>query len=435
MRTRTPSAATALLLALLAGCSTPNHASSGGGGGSAPGTGSAGSVDPHAVAAPPDTPTVPGGPSAAAVAGANTFGLELYRRLAAEPGNVAMSPASIAVALAMTLGGARGETAEQMRHTLHAPDDPAALHGGWSTQLAAWRAIGGEGAPAIQVANRLFGERSLAFAAPFLELGRDRYGAPLVPSDFVGAPEAERGRINAWIAEQTRQRIVDLLPPDSIDTSTRLVLANALYFKARWQVPFEKDMTADEPFQLGAGKTKNVPLMHGGGGARYAAIDGVELAELGYAGGRFATLFVLPAENDGLSALEARLDATTLARWVAAMKPTAVAVALPRFRIEPDAPLRLRPHLAALGMPLAFEGGDFSGMAPAELVLDDVYHKAFVAVDEAGTEAAAATAVGAVATSAHVPPELSFRADRPFLYLVRDAETGLVLFAGRVVDP
>ncbi|MCC6522115.1 MAG: serpin family protein [Polyangiaceae bacterium] len=384
-----------------------------------------------AATVPPATPVVGRGPSGAAVAGANAFGFDLHRRLARAPGNLAFSPASLAIALSMTYAGARGATRDEMKQTLHAPDDEA-LHQGLAAVLASWQAS--QGPHEIHAVNRLFGERSLPFHAPFVDLTATRYAAPLDPSDFARQPEVERQRINRWVVEQTRERIVDLLPDGAITSATRLVLANALYFKAAWQEPFLAPLTTTGPFHLAGAATKDVPLMHSNATAGHAAVDGVELAELRYAGGRFATLLVLPAARDGLAALEARLDAATLDRWVAALEPKELDVTLPRFRLEPGTSLALKEHLEALGMRRAFGPADFSGISDAGLFVDEIYHKAFVAMDEAGTEAAAATAV-VMNESMPMPAATSFRADRPFLFFVRDLETGLVLFAGRVAEP
>ncbi|MBI4952868.1 MAG: serpin family protein [Myxococcales bacterium] len=388
---------------------------------------------------PPGPAIEASGTSDAAVRAANAFGLDLYERLRSAEGNLAFSPASIALALAMTYAGARGETAQQMRDTLHLPADGAALHAAWASVLAGYQALVREPeAPTLRVVDRLFGERSLRFDPAFLELTARRYGGELAPSDFLGAAEAERARINDWVAEQTAGRITDLMPLGSVSSATSLVLVNALYLKASWAHPFDLDHTRPGPFASPGKGPHDVPLMREQSEARYAATPDAELCELAYRGGRFATLFVLPKDAAGLAALEARLDAAALASWVAALGPTEVDVTLPRFRLEPAASLSLGAHLAALGMPLAFgAGADFSGVGDgAGFHLDDVVHKAFVAMDEAGTEAAAATAT-AMTMGVRVPraDAPTFVADHPFLFFVRDTQTGLVLFAGRVVDP
>ncbi|MBI4953398.1 MAG: serpin family protein [Myxococcales bacterium] len=422
----------ALVAVALLGCSSdaPRSGQDGGPSGPAP-----------TQLPPPAAKVEPGGPSDAAVAAANQLGMDLYAKLRSAPGNLAYSPASIAVALGMTYAGARGETAAEMKRALHLPDDAEALHGGFATVLAAYQAEPDKGAPIIRVVNRLFGEKTLAFEPAFGALTTRRYGAPLDPCDFLGAAEAEQKRINDWVARETAGRIANLLPAGAVTGTTRLVLTNAVYFKGAWTNAFEKSATRPEAFKGAGGKTADVPMMHDVGRARFGKAEGVALLELGYQGGGFATLFVLPDDEGGLGALEERLSAAALRDWVAALTYEQVDIALPRFKVDPPATLRLKPLLAALGMPSAFDEAraDFAGLAPVPgLHIDDVYHRAFVAVDEEGTEAAAATAVvvaGSASAAAPGPPKQVFRADHPFLYFVRDTKSGLVLFAGRVAMP
>lgn len=363
------------------------------------------------------------------------FAADLWRRMASQNGNLAVSPASVWVALGMTYGGARGQTATEMQSALHFGLPDPELHEAFASQLAAWRAADSPGA-ALKVANRLFGERSSHFEPAFLALTRDRYGAPLEPVDFIGAADASRVRINDWVAGRTNDRIRDLIPEGALDDTTRLVLTNAVWFKGKWLHEFDADATRPGAFRIAPGRTVQVPLMAQSGDFAMGASDGASVLELPYQGDRLVMDVVLPDDADGLSALESRLDGATLARLLAAPRPAGeVDVTLPRFRIA-GATVALNDPLAAMGMPTAFDeqAADFSGMSTEErLHISRVLHKTFVEVNEEGTEAAAATAVVMAIESAAM--SRSFRADHPFLFIIRDKVSGSLLFLGRVADP
>ncbi|MBI4957087.1 MAG: serpin family protein [Myxococcales bacterium] len=393
---------------------------------------------PSKPASPADVPVAPGGSATSVVDAGNQLGLDLYARLRTRPGNLAYSPASIALALSMTYAGAAGTTAAEMARVLHLPADGSDVHAGWATVASDWAGVGPD--VELALANRLFGAERYPFRPEFTGLVRQRYGAPLELVDFGADPEAARAHINGWVKDRTHERITDLIPAGQIDALTSLVLTNALYFKATWAEPFDVRATRPASFHASADRTVEAPFMHQSESLRYAETDAVELVELPYRGGRFAALFVLPKARDGLGAVEQRLDAATLGRWVAALAPRAVTLSLPRFKVDPGAPIALAEELVALGMPEAFDAvrADFSGMsAPggARLHIRSVFHKAFVAMDEAGTEAAAATAVIMAREAGMAEPATSFEADHPFLFFVRDVRSGLVAFAGRVVDP
>lgn len=363
------------------------------------------------------------------------FAADLWRRMAAQDGNLAVSPASIWVALGMTYGGARGQTATEMRSALHFGLPDAELHEAFASQLAAWRAADSPGA-ALKVANRLFGERTSHFEPAFLALTRDRYGAPLEPVDFLRAADASRVHINDWVAGRTNDRIRDLIPEGALDDTTRLVLTNAVWFKGKWQHEFDAAATRPGAFTLAPGRTVQVPLMAQSGDFAMGASDGASVLELPYQGDRLVMDVILPDDAGGLPALESRLDGATLARLLAAPQPAGeVDVTLPRFRIA-GATVALNDVLGAMGMPTAFDevAADFSGMSTEEhLHISKVLHKTFVEVNEEGTEAAAATAVVMAIESAMV--SRAFRADHPFLFIIRDKVSGSLLFLGRVSDP
>jgi serpin B len=370
----------------------------------------------------------------------NTFAFELYGKLRAAPGNLVVSPASVTTALAMAWGGARGQTAEEMQAVLHF-DRPAAETMQVSGRLAA--ALTDPKRPVVfRIANRLFGEQTYRFEPAYLESTKAAYGAPLEPLDFRRAPDQARERINGWVEEQTERRIRDLVPPGSLDRDTRLVLVNAIYFLGDWAEQFAKEATRPAPFHTTRTEQKDAPTMHRMGTLPFAARDGVKVLELPYRGGAMSMLVVLPDAVDGLDAVERSLTAQKLDDLVAALAPERVAVALPKFEVNPAQSLALADTLRALGMARAFDPrqADFTGMAkppdPADrLFLARVFHKAFVRVDEKGTEAAAATAASLARTSALASPTREFRADHPFLFAIRDTASGLVLFLGRVADP
>ncbi len=370
----------------------------------------------------------------------NAFAVDLWGELRkTEPGNLALSPASITLALAMTWGGARGKTAAEMKQVLHLEGTPEDILGSAGKLLQAWNSGTGS---TLRVVNRLFGEQSYAFEAPYLELTRSAFGAELEPVDFATQAEQARGFINAWVAKQTGERIQNLIPARGVSGGTRLALVNAIYFEATWAKPFQEDFTRDEPFFLEPGTQKHVPMMHGKDSYRFATVDGVRLLELPYEAGDTAMVFVLPEAVDGLDAVEQSLTSAQLERWLAAMEYETVRVALPRCEIAPPRSLALANALGKLGMQRTFSPeADFTGIARPpkpgdELLLSEVFHKAFVRIDELGTKAAAGTAVtmeeGAVLRKEQ-PRE--FRADHPFLFFLRDTQSGMLLFMGRVVDP
>lgn len=397
---------------------------------------------------PPDPPAppplVPAEGAQSVGEATRRFAAELWARLRTRRGNLAVSPGSAWVALAMTHAGARARTEAEMRRVLSLPADTAATQAAAGGLLATWNDPG-RTAYTLRVVNRLFGADGARFEAPFLTVTRDVFRAPLEPVAFAADPEAARAHINRWVAGQTQDRIRDLLPPTSIEADTQLVLTNAVYLLARWLTPFTRESTHDQPFHGPGGATANVPMMHQVGPLRLAELADVQVLEMPYEGNELAMTFVLPRAQDGLAAVEAHLDDATLAAWLGAGEVGPVAVALPKFTIDPAEALPLAEDLAAMGMPSAFDrnAADFTGMAnPSDpqqrLFISKVFHKAFVKVDERGTEAAAATAV--IMAPRGGPPSpgprpKQFLADHPFLFFLRDVRSGVILFAGRVERP
>jgi serpin B len=372
--------------------------------------------------------------AAALVKGDNAFAFKLYAQLSREDGNLFFSPYSISTALAMTYAGARGQTADDMAKTLDFPFQGNRLHAAFGSLIGEVNQKGKDRKFELSIANRLWGQKDYGFLPEFVKMSKDAYGAGLEELDFAMATEKSRQTINEWVEKETRDRIKDLLPAGSLANDTRLVLTNAIYFKAKWQDPFPEAGTAKKDFKTG-GKTVKVDMMRTTEFLRYAQVDGVQMLELPYEGRELSMLVLLPGEMQGLSALEKNLTADNFESWRGELKLHQVQVTMPKFTFT--SAFQLKKVLGDMGMQVAFTPkADFSGMTSREkLFIDAVMHKAFVAVDEKGTEAAAATAVTMRPTSAPDAPMAIFRADRPFVFVIRENRTGSILFVGRVVQP
>jgi len=373
------------------------------------------------------------------VNGNSDFAFDLYQALNKEDDNIFYSPYSISLALAMTYTGARGETEQQMADTLHFILSQDRLHPAFNS-LDIKLSQRGEGAQGkdgegfrLNIVNAIWGQKDYEFLSEFLDLLAENYGAGLRILDFASAPDESRITINSWVGDQTEGRIEDLIPKGLIDTLTRLVLTNAIYFNAAWQYPFNEDMTGDGPFYLLDGGEVTIPMMRQAELLGYAEGDGYQAVELPYDGGELSMVLLLPQAGQ-FEAFEDSLDAQQVDGVIARLEHRQVTLAMPRFEFESD--FSLRKTLVALGMPVTFSGeADFSGMTGnRDLFIADVIHKAFISLDEAGTEAAAATAV--VMPTAMPPEELvEVTVNRPFIFLIHDIETGSILFVGRVVNP
>jgi len=387
------------------------------------------------------TPDVSDSAVDAVAEGNQAFALDLYRYLKNEQsGNLFYSPHSISIALAMTYAGARGETETEMAETLHFTLPQDKLHPAFNALdlVLASRGEDAEGKDdegfRLRIANRLWGQEGYDFLDQFLDTLARNYGAGLGLLDFSEDPEGARQTINDWVSDETEERIEDLLPPGSIMPATRLVLANAIYFNAAWAEPFEEDDTADGPFTTVDGQEVTVPMMHQTARFPYAEVEGIQAIELPYDGHEIGMVILLPPEGD-LARFEDQLDGATLEDLLRAMDAQQVALTMPQFEFESR--FKLNDALKALGMPSAFSGAaDFSGMTgDRSLFIGSVHHKAFVGVDEAGTEAAAATAVVMLESAAPADEPVEMTLDHPFIFLIRDRETGAILFVGRIADP
>jgi serpin B len=373
-----------------------------------------------------------------AVEGNNEFAVALYGQLRNQSGNLFFSPESVSTALAMTYAGARGDTAAEMAKTLRFTLLPDRLHPAMGALLAGLNAP--HDAYQLRVANALWAQRDYKFLDDFLKLTESDYGAGFNGVDFKGAAEAARLTINQWVELKTDSKIKDLLKPGMVNPTTRLVLTDAIYFKADWQTQFQKEASRDEDFHLSAAQTVKAPLMHRSGGYSYFDGGTFQALELPYKSRDLSMIVFLPKDIDGLPAFEQSLTASNAKQWFSRLQPVPrVIVTFPKFKVTEQ--LELGSTLRAMGMPSAFarSAADFSGMTGnRELFLSAVIHKAFIDLNEAGTEAAAATAAVLRGLAMRAPdptPPPEFRADHPFVFLIRDNRSGGILFMGRVTDP
>jgi len=370
------------------------------------------------------------------VTGNTAFALDLYGKLRTREGNLFLSPYSISTALAMTHGGARGDTEKQMAATLRFTLPQDKLHLGFAALQSRLNAVQQKGKIKLAVANSLWPQTGYEFLPDFVALCRDRYEAQPTAVDYAGATETARKQINDWVEAKTNRKIQELFKPGVLDAQTRLVLANAIYFKGDWATPFDKQLTQELPFHLANGKQVTAPLMTRQAHFGYTAIADLQVLDLPYAGNDLSMTILLPAKADGLAALEAQLTVAKLDGWLKAVRNREVNVVLPRFKTTAE--FSLGETLQSLGMRDAFAAGqaDFTAMTgKKDLFISAVVHKAFVEVNEEGTEAAAATGVGMALTAAMPQEPPVFRADHPFLFLIRENQTGSILFLGRIMDP
>lgn len=372
------------------------------------------------------------------VDGNNAFALDLYQSLRSENGNLILSPFSISLALAMTYSGARGETESQMAEVLN--------FSGQEQTHTAFNALDlklednpltldkDQEPMQLSIANSVWAEQTFTFLPDFLDTLSVNYGAGIHLLDFINKPEPSRKEINDWVSNETKDKINNLLPENAVTPDTKMVLVNAIYFKADWLNPFDADDTYDGTFKLLDGSDVTVPMMGQRMEIPYAVGDGYAAAELPYAG-ESAVMTLLVPDEGRFEEIESNLNANLLKEVLASLAQADVTLRMPKFEYEST--FSLSDSLAGLGMPLAFEDGqaDFSGMTnQQDLYIGNVIHKAFVAVDEKGTEAAAATAVIMEGATA-MQPENMLYIDRPFLFFIRDVETGQILFIGRVLNP
>ena len=362
----------------------------------------------------------------------NQFAFDLYSRYKNQ-GNVFFSPCSISTALAMTYEGARGQTAEEMKNVFYFPEDNllrrsafARLYNEINKKDKEYR---------LSTANALWAQKDFTFLQEYFNTIDQYYGGKVTNLDFIGETEKSRKIINDWVEDQTNDKIKDLIPPNAVNSLTRLVLTNAVYFKGDWVLKFDKRKTTETDFRVSSSKTVQVPMMSLTGEKakfNYAEDEQLQIIELPYEGNELSMLVLLPKE-DNLQALEDSLSPEQLNAWRDTLYETQIDVYLPKFKLETK--YFMAQDLEQMGMPTAFQwpGADFSGMTGKDdLFISAVIHQAFVEVNEEGTEAAAATAV--VMTMGMAMPN-EFRADHPFIFIIQQKDTGNILFLGKITDP
>ncbi len=386
-------------------------------------------------AAKPTTAPAPTPNEITAVKGSNAFAVDLYKQLRSQPGNLFFSPESISMTFALAYAGAQGETAKEMAGVFHFSLPPAQLHPALGNLFTGLNAHHKD--YELDLADALWAQKGTNFLPAYLNLIQSNYGSVFQPVDFKTSPDGVRTTINQWVGKQTNQKIKDLIGPGVLNPTTRLVLTNAIYFKGTWSDPFKKEATEQDQFHISSTQFVMAPLMHRLGGYDYYDGGTFQVLELPYAGGNVAMIVFLPKDVEGLAAFEKSFTAAAAAGWIAKLAPQDnVAVTLPRFTTTQQ--LELSGALSAMGMPKAFSNAaDFSGIdGKPDFTISAAIHKAFIDVDEQGTEAAAATSIVMTATAMrYEPPPIEFRADHPFVFLLLDKRTGSILFLGRVADP
>ncbi len=394
------------------------------------------------------------------VEGNNEFALALFAELRAKEKNLFFSPYSISTALALVYAGAKGQTETQMAKALHFPTSPVVpdrqrFASAFGKIIKDLNARGKKGGYELTVANALWGQQGYEFLKEFLELIKTNYDGQLNKVDFVNAAETARKTINAWVEEKTNNKIKDLIASGVLNRWTRLVLTNAIYFKGNWARQFETDRTREAPFTLISGDKIEVPMMNETAEFGYMEAEDFQGLELPYVDNELSMIIFLPKTSEvmpgygsalrrdeslpkgnGLAEFEKKLTTENLSQWLSRLHERKVIVSVPKFKVTDE--FSLASVLKSMGMTDAFtpDAADFSGInGKRDLFISAVIHKAFVNVDEEGTEAAAATAIVMGVTSAGPEQTPVFRADHPFLFIIRDNQSGSILFIGRVMNP
>jgi serpin B len=381
------------------------------------------------------------------IKGNNQFALELYGKLREKEGNLFLSPYSISTALALTFTGARGRTESQMAEVLHFPVGTANKRKSnllsnrrqfadmFGKVISNLNERGKEGGYELSVANALWPQKGYDFLDEFIEIIKTNYDGRLNEVDFITATEEARRTINAWVEEKTNDKIKELIKPGVLDSMTRLVLTNAIYFKGNWARQFEEEKTRNAPFTLVSGEKVDVPMMYQTAEFNYMEDESVQVLELPYVDEELSLIILLPKDSNGLGGLEKKFNEENLSEWLGGLHKLKVIVSIPKFKMTSQ--FSLAAVLKSMGMVEAFtDAADFAGMnGNRDLSISAVIHKAYVDINEEGTEAAAATGVTMRLTSVGPTPTPVFRADHPFLFLIRDNHTDSILFIGRQMNP
>lgn len=364
---------------------------------------------------------------------ANNFALEAYKQFAkSDNKNMFFSPISINMAIGITYAGAKGETEKQIASVFNFPENTTKFHKSMGTLQENILEKTSEGVE-ISLTNQLWADQNYKFRCQYLRKAKKCYKAPVKRLDFYSNLDESRISINNWVEKQTHERIKDLLPEGSISKQTKMVITNTIYFKGQWDKQFITEHTQDENFTTISGEQVKTPTMNANTSLRMYQGNSLKLVELPYAGKQFSMLVLLPNEGTPLASIEKELSIKELNHYISSMTESDVRISLPKFKF--DASYKLKQTLSEMGMPLAFSNAaDFTAMSrKKDLKIDEVFHKAFVEVSEEGTEAAAATAVVIVRKTAIMNNE--FRANRPFIFFIRENESGNILFLGRITNP
>jgi serpin B len=373
------------------------------------------------------------------VSGNNAFAFDLYAKLKSAKGNIFFSPYSISTALAMTYAGARGNTEKQMMQALHFGKNEKSFHEGFGALQARINDVQKKGDVKLSVANSLWMQKDYRFLPEFLDMTSQNYEAGFNYVDYRNEPEKARVEINKWVEGKTNDKITNLIQPGVLNDSTKMVLADAIYFKGAWANKFLKPFTTNMPFWFSSKDSVIVKMMiRGPNEFDYFENDSIKCISLPYTGNSTSMVIILPMTRNGFKSMEGKTSAGEVSNMISRMKESSVKMYLPKFRTTKD--FMLNKELYSMGLRDAFVKGnaDFSAMTGnKELNISAVIHKAFVDVDEEGTEAAAATAGALGGGGAPPPPKkhFTFRADHPFLFLIRDNTTGIILFMGRILNP
>ena len=384
-------------------------------------------------------PTVPSKDLAAAAADNNAFAIDLYGHLTGRSGNLLFSPYSINSALAMAYAGARGQTATQMAQAMHFSLQGEQLHaaiGALSGQLMTEASDGGKTLYQLSVADAVWTQQGLPYNPDFLRVLQKDYASELRQSDFVHSYQQARTDINRWVAQNTADKIPNLLPDGSVDSTTRMILVNAIYFKGDWATPFKTERTSDQPFHTDGQNSISTPLMFGNVFCLASETADLQIVELPYNGDKLSMVILLPRSVDGMGTLEKQLTSEHIDQWISQLVDQSVNVHLPKFKLTCS--FELADTLKSMGMRDAFSYpiADFTGMTTADRFrISAVVHQALIDVNEEGTEAAAATGVTMMAGAVMRQRLMDFRADHPFIFLIRQQSTGAILFAGRLMNP
>lgn len=361
------------------------------------------------------------------------FAADLYKQIKNEPVNQFYSPISITSALAMTYAGAAGETLKQISKTLYFSTNQDELHQSYNMLFKKLSETNSEGIQ-LKIANSLWLQEDLKISTQYLSITDKYYNAGVIPVNFITNPENSRKTINNWVEKNTNNKIQNLLPDGSIHSQTRMVLVNAIYFKGQWDKIFDKNQNTTEVFYVFKTCETQATYMNNYINTSYYEDNQLSIVEIPYANQDQSLLIILPKEKYGLKEIEKLFEQNLLENYFIKMEHKRVALSIPKFKTEST--FELQEHLSKMGMPIAFSNNaDFSGITgDKSLAIDKVIHKAFIDVNEEGTEAAAATAV-TMRKTAMLLDEVKFKADHPFIYLIRDNETNTVLFVGRLMNP